>query len=139
MKRALALSLIGLGLTLAACGESSEDKAKDNVCDARDEVQKNVNELKDLTIGSATVDQVNSNLKGIKDGLTKMVDAQGDLSDKERRQVEQANQEFQSQLQSLAKDLGSSTSLEDAAAQLKSGFAKLASTYEDALAPIDCG
>ena len=139
MRRALAVSVVVVGLAFTACGESSEDKAKSDVCDARADVEKNVNELKDLTIGSATVDQIRSNLNGIADGLTKMTDAQGDLSDEQRKQVQQANAEFTSQLQSLAKDLGSSTSLEDAAAQLKSGFAKLANTYEAALAPIDCG
>jgi conjugal transfer/entry exclusion protein len=140
MTRALAVSLVGLGLALAACGgESSEDKAKDDVCDARDQVQKNVNELKDLTIGTATADQIKSNLTGIEDGLTRMTKAQGDLSDEQRRQVEKANEDFQAQLQGLARDLGSSTSLQDAAGQLKSAFSKLASTYEKALAPIDCG
>jgi hypothetical protein len=36
MKRALLLSVVGLGLA-AGCGQSDEEKAKDDVCSARDD------------------------------------------------------------------------------------------------------
>jgi hypothetical protein len=42
-------------------------------------------------------------------------------------------------VQALAGDLGRSVSIEDAVQQLKSGFAELATTYQQFFAPIDCG
>jgi hypothetical protein len=42
-------------------------------------------------------------------------------------------------VKALAGDLGKSVSIEDAATQLKSDFADLATTYRQSFAPIDCG
>ena len=44
-----ALAVVMLVLALGACGESSEDKAKNTVCDAKDDIGKQVNDLKSLT------------------------------------------------------------------------------------------
>jgi predicted nucleic acid-binding Zn-ribbon protein len=139
MKRALLLSVVGLGLALAGCGQSDEEKAKDDVCGARDDIQANVRELQDLTIGTATVDEIKSNLNAIKDDLSEIGDAQGELSESQRQQVQEANETFKSKVQALTDDLGQSLSLEDAGQQLKSDLSELASAYEQALAPIDCG
>ena len=139
MRRIVLLGALGLGLGLAACGESDEDKAKADVCDARDDIRTQVKELQDLTLGTATVDKVKSNLTAIGDDLKKIADAQDQLSESDRKQVQAANQEFKSKLNTLGGDIGQSLSLEDAAQQLKSDFADLATTYEQALGPIDCG
>jgi DNA anti-recombination protein RmuC len=139
MRRILLLSALGLGLGLAACGESDEDKAKAEVCDARDDIRTQVRELQDLTLGTATVDQVESHLNAIGDDLKKIADAQDQLSESDKQQVQEANQAFKSQLETLGGDIGRSVSLEEAAQQLKSGFADLATTYQQALGPIDCG
>ena len=67
------------------------------------------------------------------------MDAQGDLSDNQKQQVQKANEAFKSKVKALAGDIGRSVSIEDAAKQLESDFAELATTYEQSLAPIDCG
>ena len=139
MRLIVLLAALGLALGLAACGESDEDKAKADVCDARDDIRTQVKELQDLTLGTATVDKVRSHLTAIGDDLKKIADAQDQLSESDRKQVQAANQEFKSKLNTLGGDIGQSLSLEDAAQQLKSDFADLATTYEQALGPIDCG
>lgn len=139
MRSALVLLAAGLMLALAACGESDEEKAKADVCDARDDIQANVKELQNLTLGTATLDKIRSNLSAIEDDVRKIADAQGNLSESDREQVEKANEAFRSKLQSLAGEVGRSLSLEDAAQQLKSAFANLATTYREAFAPVDCG
>ena len=139
MRRMLLVSVLGLGLTLAACGESDEEKAKAEVCDARDDIRTQISELQDLTLGTATVDKVKSHLNAIGDDLNKIADAQDQLSETDKQQVQEANQAFKSKLKTLGGDIGRSVSLEEAAQQLKSGFADLATTYEQALGPIDCG
>lgn len=139
MRRLLLLSALGLGLAFSACGQSDEEKAQADVCDARDDIQANVEELQGLTLGTATTDKVRSSLNAIKDDLQKIVDAQGDLSDSQKEQVQKANEAFKSDVKALAGDLGRSVSIEDAAARLKRDFAELATTYEQSFAPIDCG
>ena len=139
MKVLALVSALFLGLAVAACGESDEEKAKNDVCDARAEVEKNVKDLQGLTLGTATTDQVQTNLKGIRDGLAKIGDARANLSDANKQQVEKANETFKSQMQALLDDVGQSTSLQDAAKQLKTDIANLASAYQDSLGTVDCG
>jgi uncharacterized protein HemX len=135
----LLLSALGLGLAFAACGQSDEEKAKADVCDARDDIQANVKELQSLTLGTATTDKVRSSLNAIKDDLAKIADAQGQLSEGEKQQVQKANEAFKSKVKAVGEDLGKSVSIEDAATQLKSDFDELATTYQQSFGPIDCG
>jgi len=135
----LLLSALLLGIGLAACGQSDEEKAKSDVCDARADIQKNVKELQGLTLGTATVDKVRSNVDAIKSDLSKIADAQGKLSDSQRKQIEQANETFKSKVQALAGDVGKSVSIQDAVTRLKSDFADLAATYQQSFARFDCG
>ena len=135
----LLLSALGLGLAFAACGQSDEEKAKADVCDARDDIQANVKELQGLTLGTATTDKVRSSLNAIKDDLAKIADAQGELSDGQKQQVQKANEAFKSKVKAVGEDLGQSVSIEEAAKQLKGDLAELATTYQRSFAPIDCG
>jgi hypothetical protein len=140
VRHVLLLSALGLGLAFAAaCGQSDEEKAKADVCDARDDIQANVKELQSLTLGTVTADKVRSSLNAIKDDVAKIADAQGQLSDSQKKQVQKANDAFKSKVKALAGDLGKSVSIEEAAKQLNSDFAALATTYQQAFAPIDCG
>jgi hypothetical protein len=135
----LLLSALGLGLAFAACGQSDEEKAKADVCDARDDIQANVKELQSLTLGTATTDKVRSGLNAIRDDLAKIADAQDQLSEGDRQQVQEANETFKSKVSAVGGDLGKSLSIEDAAKQLKSDFADLATTYQQSFGPIGCG
>jgi len=125
-------------LALGACGESKEDKAKSTVCDARADIGKQVDKLKGLTITTASASAAQESLKAINSDLSKITDAQGDLSDDRRQQVETANKAFTSQLQSIAASLGSSTSLSDAKSQLSSALQQLATAYKQSFARVDC-
>jgi Tfp pilus assembly protein PilP len=140
MKPSIAALLLALlaAFALGACGESKEDKAKKTVCDARSDISKQVQQLKSLTISTATTDEVQSSLKAINSDLSKIKDAQGDLSDERRKQVEDANKAFTSQLQDIGGSLGESTSLSDAKAQLTSALQQLATAYQQSFARIDC-
>ena len=125
-------------LALGACGESKEDKAKSTVCDARADIGKQVDKLKGLTITTASASAAQESLKAINSDLSKITDAQGDLSDDRRQQVETANKAFTSQLQSIAASLGSSTSLSDAKSQLSSALQQLGTAYKQSFAGVDC-
>ena len=60
-------------LAVAACGDakSSQEKAQNQVCDARADIQKQVNELTSLTFSTATTDGVKKNLQAIQKDLGK--------------------------------------------------------------------
>jgi predicted nuclease with TOPRIM domain len=130
---------VALGLAFAGCGQSAQDKAKKDVCNARADIEKKVNDLKGLTATSVSVDRVKSDLKAIKDDLKKIADAQDQLDPTRKKQVEKANETFKSQVSTLTQDLKSPEALKGAAAQLKTDIANLASAYKKTYAPIDCG
>jgi hypothetical protein len=138
MRRLLTILLAGTLLLAVGCGESAEDKAKKKVCNARSDVQKQVNDLQNLTLSTATVNGVKDNLNAITNDLKQIKDAQGDLNSERKAQVTQATQQFESQLNSIVQSVGSSKSLSDAAAQLKPAVNQLASSYKQTLAKVDC-
>jgi uncharacterized protein HemX len=110
VKRALLLSALALalGLGFAACGESEEEKAQNQVCDAREDINARVTELPQLTIGTATTDKIRTHLNAIKADFNKIADCQGQLNDAEKQQVQNANEQFKSQVDDLITNLGTS-------------------------------
>jgi hypothetical protein len=128
------VAVLGLG----ACGESKQDKAKSTVCDARADISKQVDQLKGLTVSTVTVEGVQNSLKAISSDLSKIKDAQGNLSDDRRQQVQDATKTFTSQIQSIAGSVGKSTSLSEAKAQLTSALQQLGDAYKQSFAKVDC-
>jgi hypothetical protein len=123
---------------LASCGTSKEDKAKQQVCDARSDIAKQVDTLKGLTVTTATTSQISTSLKAISNDLKQIASAQGNLSDSRKKQVQDANEAFTSQMQSTISDLGQSLSLSNAKAQLESSLKQLATAYQQSFAKVDC-
>ncbi len=140
MKLSILFVLLALLACLAvgACGQSKQDKAKSTVCDARADIGKQVDTLKGLTASTVTVDAVQSSLKAISSDLSKIKDAQGDLSSDRRQQVQDATKTFASQVQSIAGSIGTSTSLSQAKSQLTSALQQLATAYKQSFAGVDC-
>jgi hypothetical protein len=136
--RLLPLLLILMAFAAAGCGESKADKAMAQVCSARDDITKQVDDLKNLTITSATTSQVSDSLQAIQNDLNKIGDARKDLSDANREQVDKANQEFTSSVRKTFADVGTKTSLQDAATQLKAAFQELADSYRNTFGQISC-
>jgi hypothetical protein len=127
-----------LGLALSACGESDEEKAQNKVCDAKADIGKQVDELNSLTPATVTTDAVTQNLDAIKTDLNDIADAQSDLSDDRRSEVEAATNEFTSTVKNVASDLGTSLSASDAKARVVTGLQQLEASYQKAFAPVTC-
>ena len=139
MKAWILISLaLAATLAVAACGESKQDKAKNQVCSARDDISKQVSSLKALTPATVTADKVKTSLTAIQDGLKKIAGAQGDLNDARKKQVQEANAAFGSALSSIASDLGSSLSIADARTKLSTALADLSTAYQQSFAKVDC-
>lgn len=133
-----ALAALLLALALGACGESDEEKAQNAVCDATDDIAKQVDELASLTPATVTADAVRQNLEAIQSDFRDIGDAQSDLSDDRRNEVETATKEFTGSIQTIFGDLGSSLSAEDAKAQLVTALEQLKASYQKAFEPLDC-
>ena len=134
-----ALAVVMLVLALGACGGgSSEDKAKNTVCDAKDDIGKQVNDLKSLTPATVTIDAVTQHLSAIKNDLTDIADAQSDLSSDRRSEVEATNKAFTSFVQGIAGEVGRSLSASDAKAQIVTALQQLAASYQKAFAGVSC-
>ena len=136
--RTLSGCIVVLAVVLAGCGDSKEETAQSNVCDAKAGIQKQVSELEGLTASTVTLDGVKSSLQSIGDDLTKLKDAQGDLSGDRKDEAEKAWQTFRTQVKSIRENLLTSLSAEDAKQQLTSSFDTLAASFRTAFAPVDC-
>ena len=139
MHRALLIALTLAALLATGCGQSKQDKAKSQVCDARADISKQVGTLKNLTITTATADQVSKSLQSIRDDLSKIAGAQGDLADSRKAQVQSANEQFTSQVKNVVTSVGRSLSLGNAKQQLTTALQQLATSYQQTFAKIDCG
>ncbi|HLM51455.1 MAG TPA: hypothetical protein VK279_12985 [Solirubrobacteraceae bacterium] len=137
----LALALLAATLLtggLAACGESAEEKAKSNVCDATADIQKQVNALKGLTLSSGAVDQAQQRLEAIDNDLQKIGDNAGELTGEFKSQVQQATQAFSQTVKSVGSSLGQGLNLSGAEAQITGALQSLASSYQQAFADVKC-
>jgi hypothetical protein len=136
----VALLVLAIGaLTLPACGESDEEKALNDVCDARADIEQKVKDLGALTPSAASVDQIEQDVTAIGNDVETFANVQDDLDDERKQQVETANQKFSSQLDALAEDLsGSLTGGGDAQAALASALDQLGTAHRTAYQSVDC-
>ena len=142
----MAVVALLLSVTLiAACGQSAEEKAKAEVCSARTEISNQISKLQGLTLSSNTVNEAKASFEVIGKQLTKIKDAQPNLSPARKEQVQAATNAFESQLTAIASGVASSlpaggleSALKGAEPKIKSALSALAADYKSALAPINC-
>ncbi|HZL48741.1 MAG TPA: hypothetical protein VFC30_06985 [Solirubrobacteraceae bacterium] len=125
-------------MVLAGCGESSQEKAKAQVCGARSDISKQVAMLGELTISSSLLTQAKDGLEAIGNDLTKVKDAQPNLEPARREQVKAATHTLETQVTSIVTGLVTNPSLGNAEKQLKASLTQFATSFEKALTPINC-
>ncbi|MDW5595461.1 hypothetical protein VSS74_14015 [Conexibacter stalactiti] len=137
--RVVVVLLAMAALAVGGCGgDSDEEQAQAAVCDARDDIAQQVGELANLTLTTATVDQVRNNLETIQDDLTTISDNRSELSDDRRQEVETATTRFTDEVRDVVSTLGRSLSLSDARTQLSTALTQLGSAYRSTLAQVQC-
>ncbi len=117
---------------------SKEEKALQAVCTARQDIQTRVDNLASTTVTNFTVDGFKSDVNGIVQDLKTIKDNQADLDPDRKQQIQQANEQFGSEVSSTLRSLGTSLSLENAQAKLKSAGEQLVESYKTTLQPVDC-
>jgi hypothetical protein len=132
------LALLVGTLVLVSCGESSQEKAKAQVCEARSDIAKQAKMLSELTLSVNVLTEAKTGLEAIGKDLTKIKDAQPNLDPARKEQVQAATHTFETQVSSILSELVSKPSLSKLETQLKSSLRQLAAGYEKALAPLNC-
>jgi hypothetical protein len=142
-------------IALAGCGGSNQDtgtqtpatptqttskqgSAQTTVCSARADIKKQLDALSAMTKATVTVDGVKAGITSIREDLTKITSAQGELSGARKQQVEQANSAFKSDVTSIGGSLLKNISASQAEQQVHTAAAQLQNSYKQAMAPIDC-
>ncbi len=134
---AIAMLLIS-ALALTACGESAQEKAEAQVCGARSDISKQIAALSGLTFSTSLITEAKAHIEAIAKDLTTIKNAQTNLAPARKEQVEAATHTFETQVTSVVHGLGSTLSITNAEAQLKSAASQLAASYKNSLAPISC-
>ena len=122
---------------MSGCGESEQAKAEKTVCEGKQEVNHGVNSLKSITLATASASTVRSDIKSIEAGLEKVKGAEGKLSGKRKEEVEKANAQLSSELSTIKHELSTLT-LPQALTKLLTAAEKLASSYKQTFAAIEC-
>ena len=137
--RAAVPIIAALAVALASCGgDSKEEQAQTAVCDARADISKQVDTLKGMTPSTFSTDAVSQSLSAIGSDLTKIKNAQTDLSDDRRQQVQSASQEFASQVRRIVQQVATTKSAAEAKSALTSALQQLGDAYQQTFAKVDC-
>ena len=140
--RRRALLAAAAALAVAGCGDDEQGpaqrSAQDQVCDARAEIGRQVDALQEMTATTVTGDAVRGSLSAIRDGLRQIRDAQGELNDDRRAEIQAANDRFTASIRSVGATILRSTSVEEAGAQVRAAVDELGQAYRSTLAAVDC-
>jgi t-SNARE complex subunit (syntaxin) len=88
--------------------------------------------------GESDEEQAQDAVNAIRDDLEQIAEAQGDLNDERKQELESANKEFKSQFQSIAKELSTSLSVSGVKEQFQAAVKQLADAYRQSFAGVDC-
>lgn len=117
---------------------SPEEKALQAVCTARQDISKRVDSLAQTTLANFTLEGFKADLNGIKNDVQIIQENEAKLKPNRKQQIQQANQEFKSEVSSILSQLGRSLSLENAKDKLETAGTDLVASYQRTLALADC-
>jgi copper chaperone CopZ len=141
---AVATLLVGT-LGLAACGESSSEKATKQVCSATKEIQTQIKKLETLPISSSFPTEVKTSFEAIEKSVKKIDEAAPNLPASSKEEINAANKAFQVEAATITKDVASASkssnveaALKKAEPQIKASLTKLSSAYKKAFEVLKC-
>jgi copper chaperone CopZ len=146
MRTAIAtLVLFVATLGLAACGESSSEKATKQVCSATKEIQTQIKKLETLPISSSFPTEVKTSVESIDKSVKKIEEAAPNLPAKSKEEINAANKAFEAEAAAITKDVASASkssnveaALKSAEPKIKASLSKLSSAYKKAFEALKC-
>ncbi len=145
--RRLVVAAMLLGpLGLAACGESSEEKATAKVCSSTKEIQAQLAKLSSLSISSKAPEEVKDAAEVMSKEAGKIKESTANLPAASKAPVEAAQTALQAELAGLAKTLVSTAKssgnieavLKQSEPAVKTAVAGLAASYKQAYESLKC-
>ena len=137
--------LVLVPLLLAGCGESSQAKARAQVCSAREEIAAQVARLEGLSISANLLTDAKTSVEAINRSVTKIKDAEPNLEPAVKTQVEAGTQSFQAEMGTIGgglilagKSSGSIAELNSVGPEIKDALMQLAASYKQAYASLKC-
>jgi copper chaperone CopZ len=141
---AVATLLVGT-LGLAACGESSSEKATKQVCSATKEIQTQIKKLETLPISSSFPTEVKTSFEAIEKSVKKIDEAAPNLPASSKEEINAANKAFEVEAATITKDVASASkssnveaALKKAEPQIKASLTTLSGDYKKAFEALKC-
>ena len=139
-----AILLVPIGL--AACGESSEEKATAQVCSSTKEIQAQLSKLSSLSISSKAPEEIKDAAAVMEKEAAKIKESTPNLPAASKAPVESAQTALKAELAALAKGLVSTAKssgnieavLKQSEPQIKTAVAGLAASYKQAFESLKC-
>jgi hypothetical protein len=133
-------------LLVAGCGESSQAKAKAQVCSARIEIAAQVAKLEALPISASLLTQATASVAAIDKSVTKITDAEPKLEPAVKQQVEAGTKSFQAEMTAIGGGLalaakvpgGIQAALTSVGPEIKAALAQLSTSYKHAYGSLKC-
>ncbi len=137
--------LVSSVLSLAACGESSEEKATKQTCSAVKEINTQIAKLASLPISSSFPTEAKASVSAIDKSLGEIKSAAPNLEPARTQEVEAANKSFAVELAGLTKSVASAgqtssteAALKSAEPQIQAALTKLAAQYKAVYTELKC-
>jgi hypothetical protein len=136
-------ALLVTTLGLAACGESSEEKATKQVCTATSEISKQIQKLQTLPISSSFPTEVKTSAEAIDKSIGEIESAAPSLETARKEEFNAATNTFKLELASLIATTASSATSDEAALKsaepkIKTSLSTLANDYKKAFQALKC-
>jgi hypothetical protein len=127
-------------LAVSGCGggSSAADQAKTDACNAKSDINTQVQKLKGLPPTVSSVDTAKTALTKIEDDLSTIKNSAPNVSGDLKGQLESANSQFETQVTQISQSITSAQSLTAAATALTQAGDQLAADYQKAFANVSC-
>jgi hypothetical protein len=144
-KLAVVAALFLSALGLAACGESSEEKATKQACAGLKEISTEIAKIQSLPISTSFLTEATKSFETIGKSVEKVKEAVPKLPASHREEVEAANKAFATQVASItasvvtaSKSSNLEAALKSAEPQIKSAVSNLSTGYKKAIEELKC-
>ena len=143
---AVAAAILLVPVGLAACGESSEEKATAQVCSSTKEIRAQLSSLSSLSISSQAPEEIKTAAEVMKKEAAKINESVGDLPASSKSSGGNRTGGAQAELAALAKTVASTAKssgnveavLRESAPALKTAVAGLGASYKQAYDSLEC-
>jgi len=145
--RSLAVAALGFGVLVgvAACGESSSEKATKQVCSATSEITAQIKKLETLPISSSFPTEAKAGVEAIDKSITKIKEAAPNLPTASQEELNTADNAFKAEIAAITANVVSSSkssspeaALKSAEPQIKAALTTLSSDYKKAFEALKC-